>query len=252
MRLSKSALDKFLDCPRCFYLKYKHKLDQPDMISSKAWKGIERVALCHYEKYRGLKLTPPNLVGLVPEGSIPYQGDRISLPHLRYWGKGLRFMVDGVEVSTALDDMLQRPGPDGKTVYSVIDLKSKSKETDEESTRKLYQTQADVFDLAANVNEYPTDGTVFFDYWSPLEVQDSAVGVTIQAWKSQVISLKADHERCKKLVLAAAACIDGPMPDPNFKVVVGKKGGEKIEGCAVCAYIFEREKILKALAEGKQ
>jgi hypothetical protein len=242
------------------------------MISSKVWKGIERITQEHYEQHRIAKATPPNIVGQVPSGAIPYQADRISMKELRYWGKGLRFKVDGIEVSTALDDMLQRPSSlvfpasagallAGKPcpLYNVIDYKSKSKATDLKATEDLYQNQADVFDLAANVNDYPTDNMVYFDYWYPAGVLEGIAppapgdhGTTKQLWGSQIIAVKADHERCKKLVLAAAACIDGPMPEPNFKVVVGKKGGEKIEGCAVCAYIFEREKILKALAEGKQ
>src|SRR5260370_30868747 len=143
---------------------------------------------------------------------------------LRYWGKGLRFEVGGVEVSTALDDMLQWPNPKNggyKTIYAVIDYKSKSRATDEDATADLYQNQADVFDLAANVNGYPTDGVVYFDYWYPIavmgeekkdQVLDGDPAQTHQMWGSQVIAIKADHERVKKLILSAAACLEGPLP----------------------------------------
>lgn len=254
IRLSKSQLDKFQDCPRCFWLAQRHKLKQPDMISSKVWKGIERVCIEHYEQHRMLKTTPLNLVGQVPAGAIPYQADRISMKDLRYWGKGLRFKVGEIEVSTALDEMLQRIGPDGRTQYAVLDYKSKSRATDAEATADLYQNQADVFDLAANVNGYPTDGIVYFDYWYPSGVLEGVAGpnpgdhgTTKQLWGSQVVALKADHGRCTKLVLEAAACIDGPMPDPQLLHSVGKKGGEHIDGCAVCAYLFQREKLFKVL-----
>ena len=85
LRLSKSALDKFVNCPRCFWLQYKHKVSQPDMISSKVWKGVERVTIAHYEAHRIAKTTPPNLIGQVPDGAIPYQADRIDMKSLRYW-----------------------------------------------------------------------------------------------------------------------------------------------------------------------
>jgi len=260
IRLSKSQLDKFQDCPRCFWLAQRHKLKQPEQISSKVWKGIERITIAHYEAHRLAKTTPPNLIGQVPSGCIPYQADRIDMQSLRYWGKGLRFQMDGIEVSTALDDMLQRTmGADGVRLYNVIDYKSKSKETDAKATADLYANQADVFDLAANVNNYPTDGVVYFDYWSPISVEAAeradtvgadgpSIGSTLQRWASQVIALQADHERCKKLVLAAAACIEGPMPDPRLAKVVGKRGGEKFEGCAVCAYLYQHDEMLKVLA----
>lgn len=244
IRLSKSQLDKFISCPKCFWLKQRHKLDQPDMISSKVWKGIERVALAHYEVHRQVKKTPSNLIGQVPPGAIPYQADRIDMKALRYWGKGLRFTIDGVEVTTALDDMLQcgegvgEPKEGDKRIYNCIDLKSKSKPTDLDSTIDLYQNQADVYDLAMNVNGYPTDGIVYFDYWYPMEVdqhmQNATAARTIQIWGSQVIALKADHERIKKLILEAAACLDSAMPDPSGT-------------CVVCSYVKDRAELMDTL-----
>lgn len=242
IRLSKSQLDKFCACARCFWLRQRHKLDQPDMISSKVWKGIERITTAHYEAHRRDKSTPTNLLGMVPVGAIPYQADRIDMKALRYWGKGLRFQVDGIEITTALDDMLQYE-KDGKRLYAVIDYKSKSKATDEEATAGLYQNQADVFDLACNVNDYPTEGLVYFDYWYPIGVGSSSEpipdaevkhGLTYQQWGSQVIALKADHARVKALVLKAAACLESDMPEPA-------------EDCPVCTYVNEREELLAKL-----
>lgn len=257
IRLSKSQLDKFQDCPRCFWLGQRHKLKQPDMISSKVWKGVERVTIQHYDAHRAAKTTPYNLVGCVPAGAVPLQRDAEGMKALRYWGKGLPFKVDNILVTTALDDMLEINAC-GKMLYNVIDYKSKSKLTDEEATAEMYQNQADVFDLAANVNGYPTDGLVYFDYWSPVSVEGAEppaaagdVGATMQKWASQVIVLKADHARIKKLVLAAAACIEGRMPDPKLTRSVvtrgANKGQEKVEGCPVCVYQLDREELFAAL-----
>lgn len=260
LRLSKSQLDKFQDCARCFWLKHRFGVDQPDMISSKVWKGIERMTTAHYETHRIAKTTPPNLIGQVPKGAIPYQGGEklIDLKSLRYWGKGLAFKINEILVTTALDDMLQWEGTEGKTHYNCVDYKSKSKLTDEESTADLYQNQADVFDLAMNVNGFPTDGRVFFDYWSPNTVYSAepppAVGepgTTAQEWQSQVVILRADHENVKRLVLAAAACLDSAMPEPNIVhsiVTRGvNKGKEKLDGCPICIYTYEREAALAAM-----
>lgn len=246
IRLSKSQLDKFCACPRCFWLKQRHKLDQPDMISSKVWKGIERITQAHYQAFREAKRTPHNLTGQVPDNAIPYQADRIDMKALRYWGKGLRFNVGGVEVTTALDDMLQRgegygaPALGDNRVYNCIDYKSKSKPTDEESTMGLYQNQADVFDLAMNVNGYPTDGVVYFDYWYPINSESSYAAIddkpamTNQFWGSQVIGLKVDHHRVEQLILDAAACLESAMPDPKHD-------------CVVCNYVAERAVLMEQL-----
>lgn len=261
IRLSKSQLDKFVDCPRCFWLAQRHKLKQPDMISSKVWKGVERVTIQHYDAHRAAKTTPENLQGMVPPGAIPLQRDAEGMKALRYWGKGLPFKVGNILVTTALDDMLEYD-LDGAKRYAVIDYKSKSKLTDEEATADMYQNQADVFDLAANINGLPTNGFVYFDYWSPVSVEGSEppagpgdTGSTMQKWASQVIMIKVDHERIKKLVLAAAKCIEtDAMPQPNIRqVVVARgvnKGDVRAEGCPVCIYLLDREELFASLKVG--
>lgn len=253
-RLSKSQLDKFVDCPRCFWLAQRQKLKQPDMISSKVWKGVERVTIAHYEAHRAAKTTPENLIGQVPAGAIPVQLNEEGMKALRYWGRGLPFKLGEVTITTALDDMLQYTAEGGKPRYAVIDYKSKSKLTDSESTIEMYQNQADVFDLACNLNNYPTDGVVYFDYWSPVSVEGAEppantgdTGFTMQKWASQVIAIKADHARLKRLIEAAMACLEGPMPPANIVRTVGKKGGIKTDGCTVCAYILEREEVFTAM-----
>lgn len=263
LRLSKSQLDKFVGCPRCFWMKHRAGLDQPDMISSKVWKGIERVTTAHYAAHRKAKTTPDNLQGQVPPGAVPVQLSDDDMKALRYWGSGLAYKVDNILVTTALDDMLQRDTVDGLRLYNVIDYKSKSKLTDEESTAGLYQNQADVFDYACNANKFPTDGVVYFDYWAPVSVEGAEpdavtparYGFTIQRWTSQIIKVNADHERMKKLVRAAAACLDSKMPEPRITreiVQRGKnKGQEKLGGCPVCVYLLDREDALEALKKAK-
>jgi len=248
IRLSKTAIGKYEQCPRCFWLKYTQKLDQPEGISSKVWKGIEREQIAHHERHRHAGTLPPELVGQVPSGSIFYQPKsatketpaQIDLKSLRYWGKGLRFTVERFEVSTALDDMLQRE-EGGHTIYNVWDDKTKSKATDEAATMDLYQTQADVFDLAANLNGYPTDGRVFFGYWYPAGVNSARIaestgghGSVDMLWRCQVIELRVDHERIKHLVVEAGTCLEGPMP-------------AAASSCEFCQFVLNRHELQRRL-----
>lgn len=244
--LSKTAIDKYLSCPLCFWLEKRHGLKRPEGISSKVWKGIERECIAHFERHRQAGTLPPELVGQVPDGSVLYTGDRISLKDLRNWRRGLAFKVNDVEVSTALDELLQRPGPDGNTVYSVCDYKTKSKATDEETTAGLYQTQLDVFDLALNANGFPTDGAGYFSYWYPTGVSQATPppgvglhGEVRMTWACQVVRLQADHERIKKIVLEAAACLDGPIPESGAK-------------CPYCTYSVARRDLMAEIAAEKK
>lgn len=244
--LSKTAIDKYLSCPLCFWFEKRRGLKRPEGISSKVWKGIERECIAHFERHRQAGTLPPELIGQVPGGSVLYDGRPIALKDLRNWRKGLAFKVDGVEVSTALDEMLVRPVAGGKKVYSVWDYKTKSKATDQAATADLYQTQLDVFDLAMNVNDFPTEGVGYFSYWYPANVTETAPpngaglhGTVRMAWGCQVIALQADHERIKRIVLEAAACLDGPMPESGAK-------------CPYCTYSVARRDLMAEIATEKK
>ena len=251
IRLSKSQLDKFVACPRCFWMEKHHRIKQPEGIRAGVPMGIDRVLKGHYDAHRAAKKVPNELVGKIPSGLYP--GDRIHMEDLRNWRKGLVAVVDGVELSTAMDDLLFDPATG---IYNVYDAKSKAKLTNEEDTARYYQTQADAYDLAHNENSYKTDGRCFFGYYSPVDIAGNLIGedtpdgrMVAFNWHCQVITIRANHDRIKTLIRAAAACIEGPLPEPNVNIVIGKRGGTKVEGCAVCAYVLDYAKTIEAMRE---
>lgn len=241
IRLSKSQVETFKSCPRCFWLARNHKLKRPDGISSKVWKGIEREVINHFQRHREAGTLPPELTGQVPEGAVLYIGDRISMKDLRYWGKGLQFMVGPYRVTTGLDDLLQR-GEGDKRTFNNLDYKTKSKATDEANTYKLYHTQHDFYDLALNANGYPTDGMGYYPYSYPANIKQGRApdalghGILEFEWRTQVIGLKADHAAAKDLITRAGQCLEGPLPDPG-------------EDCDFCPYDVKRALAIEKIIE---
>lgn len=244
LRLSKSSIDKFRSCPRCFWVEKKHGLKQPDGIRAGVPMGIDRVLKGHYDSNRQAKTIPPELSGKIPGGLYP--GDRIGMADLRNWRHGLTAIVDGVELSTAMDDLLFNPATG---LYNVFDAKSKARLTDEADTKKYYEVQGDSYNLALKANGYPTDDWAYFAYYSPLRVGSSAPSDEVDfRWNCQVIRIEASDERIKALVRAAAACLDSAIPEPNVRTVKGKKG-DKVEGCPVCVYLMEHAALFAAGAK---
>lgn len=225
IRLSKSTIEEFNRCARCWWLAKKKDMKAPDGIRAGVPMGIDRVLKGHYDAHRAAGTVPPELVGKIPGGL--YDGKKVSMSDLRNWRKGLAVAVGAYELSTALDDLLfnRKTG-----LYNMHDFKSKAKLTNEEDTAKYYQTQADAYDLALNVNGYPTDGWAYFAYYAPIEVAagtgtDTPDGRHLPfTWHAQVIKIKADHARIKDLVIRAGSCLDGPCPPKNME-------------CAMCEYV---------------
>jgi hypothetical protein len=234
MRLSKSTLEEYVRCPRCWWLSKTQNLKVPDGIRAGVPMGIDRVLKGHYDAHRAAKTVPPELVGKIPGGLYP--GDRMSLADMRNWRKGLAVAVGPYELSTAFDDLLYNPAT---KLYNMFDAKSKAKLTNEEDTMRYYQTQADAYDLALNANGYPTDGWGYFAYYSPLNVaplpvvQDVPEHTVVPfTWNCQVVRIRVDHARIRDLVARAGKCLEGKLPDPS-------------ENCLTCAYIDARTSYLK-------
>lgn len=237
IRLSKSTLEEFNRCARCWWLSKKQGIKAPDGIRAGVPMGIDRVLKGHYDSHRASGHVPPELVGHIPFGL--YNGSRISMGDLRNWRKGLAVMVGPYELSTALDDLLYDPKND---LYNMIDYKSKAKETNEEDTKKYYQTQADAYDLALNANGYTTDGWAYFAYYSPVNVVPVFVNQDMEghnivpfAWNCQVIKIKADHVRIMDLVTRAGKCLEDSMPAKNAE-------------CEMCEYLDARTNFHLAAA----
>ena len=228
-RLSKSSLDEFSRCARCWWLAKRHKLKAPEGIRAGVPLGIDRVLKQHYDTHRAAGTVPPELVGQIP-GAL-YDGKRITMPDLRNWRKGLTVAVGPYELSTALDDLLYDAA---RHCYNMIDYKSKAKETNTEDTQKYYQTQADAYDLALNVNDYPTNGVAYFAYYAPDAVDGGGDGAVIPfRWQAQVIPIKTDHARIKALVMRAGKCLEDGLPPHNVE-------------CEMCEYTRKRDSFLVA------
>lgn len=233
IRLSKSALEKFRSCARCFWLDKVQGLKQPEGIRSGLPMGMDRVLKGHYDAHREAGKLPPELVGHVPGGL--YDGKRISMKDLRNWRKGLSVTVeDGgfqAELSTALDDLLFDPAT-GR--YAMIDYKTKAKATDQAATQLYYGTQADCYDLALNANGYATWDVAYFAYYYPVNVGADGSGIAegghqgvAMGWACQVVPIKPDHARAKALLIAAARCLEGKIPEAG-------------EDCDYCAFVVAR------------
>src|SRR3990167_1565084 len=118
IRLSKSAVEKFRACPRCFWLEKRQNIKQPQGIRAGVPMGLDRCLKNHYDAYRESGEVPYELVGKIP-GKL-YPGDRISIKDLRNWRKGLSVTIGDYELSTAMDDLLFNPETG---LYNVIDAK---------------------------------------------------------------------------------------------------------------------------------
>ena len=97
LRLSKSQLENYVKCPRCFWLDRNRGLKVPEGIRSGLPMGMDRILKAHFDAHRAKGIMPAEVQasGIVPPGTAPFP-DQAQLKRWRYWKTGPSVVIDGV------------------------------------------------------------------------------------------------------------------------------------------------------------
>ena len=218
IRLSPSALNVFLDCPKCFWLDRVKKVPRPRGIFPSLPGGMDRVIKVYFDSFRSKGALPPELNGRDFEG-VRLFGDQARLEEWRNWRTGLVYRdEDDSVLSGALDDLLVKAGQ-----YIPFDYKTKGSVTTESDAVKYYQNQLDCYTLLLEENRLATAGYGFLLYYSP----KSAAANGAVLFELQAIKIPTDKERARAIFRRATALLKGPEPPSSG-------------ACEYCAWLAKR------------
>ena len=107
VKLSPSALNLFLDCPRCFWLDKLKGIKRPRGIFPSLPGGMDREIKGHFDCFRSKGSLPPELGGEV-FSQVRLFADQEKLELWRSWRTGLVYQdkAAGTFLSGAIDDLL--------------------------------------------------------------------------------------------------------------------------------------------------
>lgn len=200
VRLSPSSLGLLLDCPRCFWLRFRAGHDRPRGIFPSLPAAMDRKIKAYFDRYRGS--LPPELEGKV-DGVL--MDDLDTMNRWRNWKTGLRYVDEdlGVELSGALDDCLQ----DGE-IYLPLDYKTRGS-APRPGTPWYYQYQLNLYSLLLDKNRYDTDSRAYLVYYYPKAVKEGGA-VIFDIHPQQV---ETSLEDAYGLLRRAAENLNDDIPD---------------------------------------
>ncbi|MBW2046258.1 MAG: PD-(D/E)XK nuclease family protein [Deltaproteobacteria bacterium] len=203
IRLSPSALNLFLDCPRCFWLDKNKGIKRPRGIFPSLPGGMDLVIKKYFDTYRIKNELPPEIKGKV---SGHLFSDMAKLEKWRNWrNSDLCYKDSGAELIGALDDCLM-----DDSQYIPLDYKTRGSELSEDP-RKYYQNQLDCYCLMLEHSGFKTKGLAYLVYYWPEEVcQDGVVKFHVEP-----IRIDTNIESAKKTVSDAVKLLSFPMPQSN-------------------------------------
>ena len=208
--LSATSLNLYLECPRCFYLRIKEKINRPSSPFSTVPTGIDNILKKYFDYYRSLNEVPPLLVEKLPAKLL---ADQSLISFLR--SKKLSVYLEDLDIKLEgmLDDALILD--DGSIV--PLDNKTRGFPLKEINKNHIFQMNVYTYLLTNNDNlknlNLKTKNLAYLANWylDPYNLDfDNPLG-----FKVEIEEIKTQPESVKKVLEEIAEVLNSPMPEPS-------------------------------------
>ena len=223
--LSRSKIDDFLKCKRCFYLDRRLGISKHSSIPFNLNNAVDKLLKKEFDNFRDRKEPHPLMMEYGIDG-IPMQH-----PSLEIWRqnfKGVRTPVFGtdLEITGAVDDLWVNQHDQ---VY-VVDYKATSKSKDgrlsEVNVYNMwpgYKTQAEIYQWILRHNDLNISDIAYFVYCNALQDEDDFDSKL--DFKVKIIAYEGDDSWVQKTVLEIFSVLNSDLiPNANPK-------------CELCGYV---------------
>ncbi len=233
-RLSRSKLELFVNCPRCFYLDRRLGVPQPPGFPFNLNSAVDKLLKKEFDHYRESG-TPHPLMKVFNVDAVPYKNDKLEL-----WREALRggiryrFPETNLEITGAVDDLWIN----SKGELIIVDYKATSKQdevTIDADWQQSYKRQMEIYQWLFKKNGYKVADTGYFVYANgdtSLESFNSCLHFQIK-----IIPYTGSTDWVDSCILAAYHCL------------LGSELPQKGAACEFCEY---REAAHTAETEAKQ
>jgi len=204
-KLSRSKIDAFLNCPRCFYIDRRMGVGQPPGYPFALNSAVDKLLKKEFDIFRGEEKPHP----LITENGVDARP--VSHAELDKWREnfvGVQFLHEPTNflITGAIDDLWINPAGE----YIVVDYKATSK--DEEITelnkewQNGYKRQMEVYQWLLRKNGLKVSDTGYFVYCNG--VTDCDKFDNHLEFKISLIPYKGDDSWVEKTITEAHACLN--------------------------------------------
>lgn len=233
-RLSRSKIDLFVECPRCFYLDNKLGVARPPGYPFNLNSAVDELLKREFDVHRAAETRHPLMetygIEAVPFHHVQLDAWRDSLR------RGVQYIHEptGFTVRGGIDDVWK--GRDGKLI--VVDYKATSKKgevTIDAPWQQSYKRQMEVYQWLFRKNGFDVSNTGYFVY-ANADADRKAFDGRLE-FDIKLIPYVGDDSWIEETLLAIKKCLDDP------RVPMAKKE---------CDYCLYREAAGKVLLKQKQ
>lgn len=232
-KVSRSKIELFKQCPRCFWLDVRLKIKRPDGPPFNINKAIDELFKKEFDAYRAKCEPHPIMVEHQLTGVVPFVHDKLEDWRETFIGIQFVHKPTNLLVFGAVDDLWV--DTDGNII--VVDYKATAKDKEVSISagwQVSYKRQIEVYQWLLRANGFPVHQTGYFVYTNGRMDLDGFYNKV--EFKTKLIPYSGNDEWVEQTLLEMKACMDSDEMPP---VGVSIMGGE----CEFCAYARERTKL---------
>ncbi len=226
-RLSRSKIDSFIKCPRCFYLDLRLGIAQPPGYPFSLNSAVDTLLKKEFDIYRA-KGSPHPLMKSYGLDAVPF-----SHEYLELWREARRGGIEYIDPKTnfrvtgGIDDVWINP----KGQLIIVDYKATAKAGEvslDAEWQDGYKRQVEIYQWLFRKNGFDVSPTAYFVYVNgrmDLEAFDAKLEFNVK-----LIPYEGDDSWIQDTLVKARKCLEKdtlPTPSPD---------------CDYCAYVSARSK----------
>ncbi|MGH8616981.1 MAG: PD-(D/E)XK nuclease family protein [Burkholderiales bacterium] len=203
MRLSRSKIELFQRCPRCFWLTVNAKIRQPSGPPFSLNIAVDHLFKNEFDAYRGGSIVPPRLAAAGIQ-CIPAAHPDLQKWRHNFTGVSAQHEPTGYELFGAIDDLWV----DSEGVHYVVDYKATSKKSEvslDADWQISYKRQAEFYQWLLRRNGLPISDRAWFVYTNG--IADDAPFDDVLRFRTRLIPYDGDDSWVEPALESVSRCL---------------------------------------------
>ena len=239
-KVSRSKIELFMQCPRCFWLDTRLKITRPSSPPFNINKTIDELFKKEFDLHRAAGTPHPIMLDNQVK-AVPFQHQDLDTWRFNFTGVVAQHEPTNLHVFGAIDDVWVNDA--GELI--VVDYKatSKNKEVGIDSDWQIsYKRQLEVYQWLLRQNGFKVSDTGYFVYTNA-RLDVDGFGDRLE-FRTKLIPYTGNDAWVGPTLKKMKACMEGDMPPVGEAAM----GGE----CEFCSYARKRTELTLAALQAKK
>lgn len=208
-KLSRSKLELFMNCPRCFYLDRRLGVGQPPGFPFNLNSAVDSLLKKEFDVHRANNTSHP-LMKHYGIDAVPFQHEQMDVWRENFVGVQALHKPTNLLIFGAVDDVWVNPAGE----LMVVDYKSTSKDGEvnlDASWQDGYKRQMEIYQWLLRQNNFDVSATGYFVYCNGRRDKEAFDGKL--EFDVKVISYTGDDSWIDSKISDVKSCLEGGLPE---------------------------------------